>query len=101
MNTPESLRIKVARRLILRNLDFVFPSGLPVGSLYKTVCAISIDYDSNLFTKDIAYLEGKGYLLLIDDEIGGMPTFMSKVAKLTVKGKEIAEQTQSDSALEI
>ena len=97
----EPIKIKQARRMILQNLDMVYPSGLIVKSLYQTVCSLDEMYDFNLFGKDIAYLKDKGYIRYIDDVIGGSDSFGKKVVKLTFKGKEIAERTQSDPALEI
>ena len=101
MTTPEAIKIKQARKNILRNLDLVYPSGLRMQALYQTVCAIDELYDENLFRKDIYYLKDKGYLTFIDDVIGGMDTFDRKVAKLTPDGKEISEGTDNDPALEI
>lgn len=99
--TPEAIRIKETRQTILRNLDIVYPSGLTVNSLYQTVCAIDESYDFSLFTKDVFYLKDKGYVYFIDDAIGGNREFKKRTVKLTAGGKEIAEQTMSDKALEI
>ena len=101
MNTPESVKIKQARKAILRNLDLVYPSGLTITSLYQSVCAIDPLYDFNLFAKDVEYLRAKKYLFFIDEAIGGLAEYKKKTAKLTPQGKEIAEQTASDPALEI
>jgi len=99
--TAESVRIKHIRQSILCNLDLVYPSGLRTRSLYQTVCAIDEMYDFNLFGKDIAYLKDKGYISYIDDAFGGMTNFADRTVKLTATGKEIAERTQTDTALEI
>ena len=101
MTTPEAVKIKEARRNILRNLDLVYPSGLRIQALYQTVCAVDQLYDFNLFCNDIVYLKEKGYLRYIDDAFGGMDRFDNKVVKLTPDGKEIAEGTDRDPALEI
>lgn len=100
MNNIAAIKIKQARQHILHNLNMVYPSGLTVKSLYQTVCSIDLAYDFNLFTRDIAYLKDKGYIFFIDDCLGGME-FARKVAKLTCQGKEIAESTMKDAALEI
>jgi len=51
--------------------------------------------------KDISYFEQKGYIEWVDDKLGGADDFWQKVCKLTSSGKEIAEGTQTDPALEI
>lgn len=100
MANAESVKIKQARRIILRNLDMVYPSGLIVASLYLTVCAIDEHYDRNLFRKDLAYLKDKGYVAFVDEIIGGAP-FDKKIVRLTATGKEVAEGTDTDRTLEI
>ena len=100
-DTPQSIIIKQMRRQILRNLDRVYPSGLTILFLYQTVCAVDEFDDTELLRKDIAYLKEKGYLGFIDEAIGGADSFNEKVVKLTAEGKEIAERTQTDPALEI
>ena len=97
----KAIIIKQARRQILRNLDIVYPSGLTMKSLYQTVCSVDEMYDFNLLVKDIAYLRDKGYVKYIDDALGGMGSVEKKVVKLTADGKEVAEGTDSDEALEI
>ena len=100
MSDKEAFKIKHMRKLLLHNLDMMYPSGLRLDSLYRTVVIIDLTYDESLFAKDISYLSGKGYIEFVDDKIGGLP-FKKKVARLTVEGKEIAEKTQTDPALEV
>ena len=87
--------------MLLRNLDLVYPSGLTASSLYQTVCGIDETYDFGLFTKDVFYLKQKDYIYFVDDAIGGGGEFKKRTVKLTYQGKEIAEQTMTDKALEI
>lgn len=101
MNTAESIRIKEARKRILRNLEICYLSGLTTKSLYTTVCTVDDSYDWNIFQRDLQYLKEKGYIVFVDDKIGGMSSFEKKVVKLTATGKEIAEGTGTDKALEI
>jgi len=101
MNGADPVKIKQARRQILRNLDLVYPSGLTMRSLYQTVCAIDVMYDFGLFGKDVEYLKAKGYVFFIDDAIGGRDSFEEKVGKLTAEGLEVAQRITSDQALEI
>ncbi len=97
----KAIMIKQARCQILRNLDIVYPSGLTMKSLYQTVCSVDEMYDFNLLVKDIAYLRDKGYVKYVDDAMGGMGSVEKKVVKLTADGKEVAEGTDIDEALEI
>lgn len=101
MNGADPVKIKQARRQILRNLDLVYPSGLTMRSLYQTVCAIDPMYDFSLFGKDIEYLKAKHYVFFIDDAIGGQPKYEDKVGKLTAEGLEVAQRITADQALEI
>jgi len=96
----EAIKIKQVRRVILGNLGLVYPSAMQLDALYRTVCPANPDYEHALFVKDIYYLAEKGYIEFVDDKIGGLP-FRKKFAKLTAEGKEIAEQTMTDKALEI
>ena len=100
MADPETVKIKQIRKIILQNLNMMYPSGLQNDSLYRTVLPVDLTYDIGLFKKDIIYLHEKGYIEFVDDAIGGVD-FEKKVARLTAEGKEIAERTMSDPALEI
>jgi len=101
MNGPDVIKIKQARRQILRNLDLVYPSGLTMRSLYQTVCAVDVMYDLGLFGKDVEYLKAKGYVYFVDDEIGGQDKFEGKVGKLTAQGIEVIQNIKANGALEI
>ena len=97
----DAMRIKQQRRQLLTNLELFYPTPVRLDSLYRTVCHIDPAYDVPLYKKDIYYLKDKGYIDFIDDAIGGMAAFEKKVVRLTAEGKEIAERTQIDPALEI
>ena len=98
---PEAVKIMQMRKLILENLNRLYPTPVLVGTLYKVMCGFDEHYDFSLFQKDIVYLSQKSYIRFIDDVIGGSTSFRSKVIGLTAQGKEIADRTQRDSALEI
>jgi len=99
---PEAVKIKIQRNRILSVLDTMYPTPLQLGTLYESGCCyIDPAYSFELFTKDISYLKDKGYVEFIDEKIGGAGEFKKKVVGLTARGKEIAEQTQTDPALEI
>ena len=98
---PEVLKIKIARKRILSFLNMMYPTPLQLGTIYDSVSYVNSTYDFSLFEKDIAYLKAKGYIEFIDEKIGGVSEFRKKVISLTAEGKEIAERTQIDDALEI
>jgi len=94
------LRIKQARGRLLTNLNLFYPSSVTMTMLYRTVCDDPM-YNRALFQKDMMYFSQKGYIEYVDDVLGGADDFWQKVCTLTSSGKEIAEGTQTDPALEI
>jgi len=101
MADPEVIKIKQMRKLILSTLNLFCPAAVSLTTIYRNLIAFDPTYDDSLFAKDVWYLQEKGYLEFVDDVIGGASEFKKKVAKLTSAGKEIAERTQKDDALEI
>jgi len=97
----DTVRIQLARRRLLSNLNTLYPTPIELRSLYRTVIELDPTYGWGKFEKDIWYLSEKGYIEFIDDALGGASDFDKKVTKLTAAGKEIAERTRSDQALEI
>ncbi len=100
MSKIEAVKIKMQRRMLLTALNLLYESPVLIESLWRTVCD-DPSYERPLFKKDIFYFHQKGWLEFIDDKLGGADTFMEKVVRLTAKGKEIAERTMTDEALEI
>ena len=99
---PLAAKIKQMRLFILSNLNRLYPIPLQVRTLYRVMCGFDENYDLSLLQKDIAYLKQKGYLEYIDEKIGfGAQSFPEKCIGLTAEGKEIADRTQTDNALEI
>ena len=94
------LKIKQARGRLLTNLNLFYPSPVTLKTLFRTVCDDPV-YSRALFNKDIVYFYQKGYIEFIDEKIGGADDFEGKVCRLTGPGKEIAEGTMTDEALEI
>ncbi len=94
------MMIKQMRGFLLTNLDMFYPHSVQLATLYRTVCG-DPNYNKVLFTKDISYFEDKGYIDFVDNQFGGMDEFMKKVCILTATGKEVAEGTVTDNALEI
>ena len=96
----EAVKIINMRGMVLTNLNRLYPSPITLRSLYRTVC-YEPTYDFDLFKKDITYFMQKGYIEFSDEKIGGCTKFDDKVCMLTAEGKEIAEGTMKDPALEI
>jgi len=96
----QAIKIKQQRGMVVFNLGHFYPTPVRLDTLYRTLCG-DPTYDKQLFLKDIFYLKQKNYIAFIDDKIGGMVSFDEKVVILTDRGKEIAEGTMTDPALEI
>lgn len=96
----EAVKIKQTRGRLLTNLNLFHPSPVQLATLYRTVCD-DPTYSFALFQKDIVYFQQKGYIEFVDDKLGGADSFEKKVCLLTAAGKEIAEGTMTDPALEI
>jgi len=101
MREIEPTRIKQMRIFILENLNRVYPTPLQVRTLFKVIVGFDENYDKSLLKKDLSYLKQKGYIEYVDEFIGGADSFEVKFVGLTAEGKEIAERTQTDPALEI
>jgi hypothetical protein len=98
---PEAVKMMQMRLLILSNLNRLYPTPLQVRTLYRVLCGFDENYSLSLLQKDVTYLKQKGYIEYIDDRIGGADSFENKCVGLTAQGKEIADRTQTDKALEI
>ena len=98
---PEAAKIKQMRLFILGNLNRLYPTPLQVRTLYRVMCSFDENYGILLLQKDITYLKQKKYVEYIDEKIGGADSFQQKCVSLTAEGKEIADRTQTDNALEI
>lgn len=100
-NQVNAMLIIQARRSILTRLNIMYPTPITCQSLFNAMNHINPAYDKSYFKKDIYYFKDKGWVRFIDDKIGGMDNFDTKVVVLTADGKEIAEGTDSDKALEL
>jgi hypothetical protein len=98
---PEVLKIKVTRKRILTFLNMMYPTPLQLITIFESVGYLDRNYDMSLFKKDINYMFAKDWLEFVDEKIGGGLPFEKRVILLTAEGKEIAERTQTDPALEI
>ena len=94
------VRIKQARGRLMTNLNLFYPSPVTLTTLYRTVCDDPL-YNRSLFAKDINYFYQKSYIEFIDEKLGGCDDFYKKVCVLTAAGKEIAEGTRTDEAMDI
>ncbi len=96
-----AVKMKQVRTTILGNLNRMYPTPLQVRTLYRVMIAFDENYSLSLMEKDVTYLKQKGYVEYIDEMLGGGDSFEKKVLALTAEGKEIADRTQTDDALEI
>lgn len=97
----DAIKLKQVRILILNNLNRLYPTPLQIRTLFRVMCGFDENYDLSLLQKDVIYLRQKGYIYFIDEKLGGAESFDKKCVSLTAKGKEIADRTQTDDALEI
>lgn len=98
---PEAVRMKELRVMILSNMNRLYPTAVQVSTLFRVLIAFDETYMMSLLQKDLTYLKQKGYVEYIDEKIGGYDHFHCKFVGLTAKGKEIADRTAKDDALEI
>jgi len=96
-----AVKMKQVRITILGNLNRMYPTPLQVRTLYRVMIAFDENYSLSLLEKDVTYLKQKGYVEWLDELLGGEDSFEKKFLALTAEGKEIADRTQRDEALEI
>ena len=98
--STEAYKIKQVRRAILEALNMTYPSSQRLDSLFRIILGVDPTYDRAIFAKDITYLIDKGYIKFVESPV--LPqTFDKRLARLTPEGKEIADRTMTDRALEI
>ena len=98
---PDAVRMKQNRLMILSNLNRLYPTPIQIGTLFRVMIAFDETYSMSLLQKDVSYLKQKEYVEYIDEKIGGYDHFHKKFLGLTAEGKEIADHTATDDALEI
>jgi len=98
--STEAYIIKQVRRAILEALNMTYPSGMFLDSLFRVILGVDPTYDKILFVKDVTYLVEKKYIEFAASPIS-QQIFSKRIARLTPNGKEIADQTMTDKALEI
>jgi hypothetical protein len=99
---PDAVRMKEIRVLILSNMNRLYPTALRVSTLFRVMIAFDETYTMSVLEKDLTYLRQKGYVEYIDERIGEFNNhFHRKFVGLTARGKEIADRTAKDDALEI
>ncbi|HOT73747.1 MAG TPA: hypothetical protein PLX18_11400 [Anaerohalosphaeraceae bacterium] len=96
--------IRQTRRLLLRSLDRVYPSPITVKGLFQVLCSVDDSYGIDLLRKDLAYLQEKGYIRILNLDgpasLADVQLDSLTVVKLTAAGLEIAQNLQKDSAIE-
>lgn len=107
MNEPkpslsaQAILIRQLRRNVMMALNMLYPTKVLVGTLYRAVVGIEPTYEKALFVKDVFYLKDKGYVLLTSNPMKPAGKVEQDYIVLTAAGKEIAEQTMIDPAMEI
>jgi len=102
MNTDrDAIKMKQIRILILQYINRLNPGGVLVRTIHNSLVGLYENYSYSLLERDLWYLRKKGLIEYIDKKIGGEDVFELKVVGLTASGKEIADRTQTDPALEI
>ena len=97
----DAIKMKQIRVMLLSNLNRMYPTPLLVRTLYRVMVSFDENYSLSLLEKDVTYLKQKGYVEYVDEKVGGYGDFDKKFIGLTAAGKEIADKTQTDDALEI
>jgi hypothetical protein len=99
--SAESIAIRTQRCQILRALNECFDVKVFIKSIWRAVLINNHHAEETLFKRDLLYLEKKGYLEITEDMFCKGGPFMDRLIQLTAEGKEVAEQTMNDPALEI
>ena len=81
----EAQGIVRSRQFVLNGLNLIYPSGMYLDQLFRTVLASDPVYQWGQFEKDVTYLVEKGYLEYVMDDF--QTPFKRKVAKLTAAGR--------------
>ncbi|MCE5186069.1 MAG: hypothetical protein LLF76_08095 [Planctomycetaceae bacterium] len=100
MGRLDAAIIKQQRRSLLTNLNLLYPTAFQTQTIWRTVCGYDPSYEFANFKRDIFYFRDKGWVRFIDEMLNNATCFEDKVVVLTATGKEIAEQTMTDPALE-
>lgn len=100
-NNGQAEQIRTIRRIIMQRLNQSFPSRMLVSTLFKHAIYIEPTYEKRNYVKDLYYLEKKGYLEFPENILNKGAELMDRLIVLTATGKEIAEQTMVDDAMEI
>jgi hypothetical protein len=94
-------QIRTVRRILMQCLNQSYPAKQFVKTLFNKAIYIEPTYDKGLFVKDIFYLQDKGYLRITENILMHGCELFEKFIVLSADGKEVADQTMVDEALEI
>jgi len=106
MNSERAIALKQHRNAILSCLRACWPGTLPGKELYRIMIDRWPDYERLFCSKDLAYLEGKGYAERkhpVTRKVTTDPELKWHEADwhLTIRGTEVADQVYDDPALEV
>jgi hypothetical protein len=99
--SSQSIAIRTVRRILMQLLNHSYPAKQYVHTLFNNAIYIEPTYEKAMFVKDLFYLQDKGYLKVIENVMEKGSELMDRYIVLTAAGKEIAEQTMIDPAMEI
>lgn len=103
-NTHHNSQIKRDRRAILSALRMTYPGSLGGEDLYLVLIDGNPEYRRTFLSKDLHYLNEKGYLKFKGAHKIDVPSIRvdnEHLYSLTAKGTEVADQIVDDPALEI
>jgi hypothetical protein len=96
----DAIKIKQDRGQVLINLNLFYPDKVFLKTLWRTVLN-NPNYSLSLFQRDICYLQQKGYIQLSRNPLRPEGEWEDQLCILTAEGKEVAEGTRTDPAIEL
>jgi len=92
--------IRQQRDRLLCNLNLLYPTPVFLKTIWRTVCT-DMSYEKSNYKRDIGYFHDKGWIRLTDNPFDSSQNWDDRLCVLTAAGKEIAEGTMTDPAMEI
>ena len=99
--SAESKAIRTIRHILMQCLNQSYPAKQYVRTLFENAIYIEPTYEKANFIKDIFYFQDKGYVKITENVLTKGSKLFDRFIVLTAPGKEIAEKTMTDDAMEI
>jgi hypothetical protein len=100
-NSQQAEQIRTVRRILMQCLNRSYPAKQFVKTLFNKAIYIEPTYEKAAFVKDIFYLQDKGYLRISENVLTVGSDLMDRFVVLMADGKEIADKTMIDEAMEL